>query len=323
LKFEDLKVSVLKEDLDGELKKLQEQNALVVDKSSGVATKGDVVTIDYVELDDTGQEKANTRRESFVFEVGSGYNLYKIDEDLEGMKIGDERIFKKSYPDDFEYSELAGTTIDLKVKLNTVKEKQLPPLDDELAQDISDKYETLEDLKKDIRSRLKTFADQKIREHTLSQLLDQISAASKVPLPKSMVAQDQEQQWREFLVRFRGDEELVLKQLDEEGKTKEDILENWREASERRISLQLVVGKLVEAEKIEIDDQEVEEKLRQEADDRSMSLDQIKTEYNKNNYLEYLKLDMRNEKLYDRLLESATANKSKKIKFLDLTQGNY
>ena len=138
-----------------------------------------------------------------------------------------------------------------------------------------------------------------------------------------MVAQDQEQQWSEFLARFRGDEELVLKQLDKEGKTTKDILENWREASERRISLQLVVGKLVEAEKIEIDDQEVEEKLRQEADDRSMSLDQIKTEYNKNNYLEYLKLDMRNEKLYDCLLESATVNKSKKIKFLDLAQGNY
>ncbi len=79
LSYEDLKVSIVKEDLDRELKTLQEQNALVVDKNSGVVAQGDVASVDYIELDGEGKEIEATRRESFVFEVGTGYNLYIID----------------------------------------------------------------------------------------------------------------------------------------------------------------------------------------------------------------------------------------------------
>ena len=160
LEYEELEVEVGEEDVERELKGLQEQNSVVVDKKDPVAAKGDIVNVDYVELEEGGEEKTATRRQSFVFEVGSGYNLYRFDEEIVGMKAGEEKTIAKEYPADFEVKELAGRKLSLKVKLNTVKEKQLPEINDELAQDISDKYKSLDDLKKDIREKLARHASQ-------------------------------------------------------------------------------------------------------------------------------------------------------------------
>ena len=176
LEYEELEVEVGEEDLERELKGLQEQNSVVVDKKDPVAAKGDIVNVDYVELEDGGEERTATRRQSFVFEVGSGYNLYRFDEEVAGMKAGEEKSIAKDYPADFEVKELAGRKLSLKVKLNSVKEKQLPEINDELAQDISDKYKSLEDLKKDIREKLAQHASRRVREHSISQLLDKVAA---------------------------------------------------------------------------------------------------------------------------------------------------
>ena len=204
--FEELQVKVSDEDMDRELKTLQEQNSIVIDKKDATVLSGDIVNIDYAEIDEKDEEISASKREGFVFEVGSGYNLYKIDNELVGSKTGEEKIITKDYAEDFEYKELAGKSVKLKVKLNAVKEKQLPEINDELAQDISDKYESLEDLKKDIRDRLQEYAKQKVREHNVSQILEKIADQATIALPKSMVDSELEDQWRRFISRLGGDE---------------------------------------------------------------------------------------------------------------------
>lgn len=149
-KYTDLEVEipdtkVLKKDEDRELEKLRDQNAVVVEKEGKVA-KDDIVTINYIELDDEGNEKEGTAREDYVFTVGSGYNVYKLDDDIIGMAKDEEKVVEK---------EIDGNNVKVKVKVTAVKEKQLPDLDDELAQDISDKYQTIKDLRDDIKKALK------------------------------------------------------------------------------------------------------------------------------------------------------------------------
>ena len=141
------------EDIGRELKGIQEQNALFTDKESGDVEKGNIVNVDYVEME-TGAEKPGTKREAFVFEVGTGYNVYKIDDEIVGMKKGETKTITKIFPEDFETKALAGKTVNLRVTLNSIKEKKLPEINDELAQDISEKFTTLDDLKADIRSKL-------------------------------------------------------------------------------------------------------------------------------------------------------------------------
>ena len=321
--YEELQVKVGTEDLDRELKALQEQNSIVIDKKEGTVLKGDIVNIDYVELDEQDQEISGNKREGFVFETGSGYNLYKIDDDLVGMKTGEEKIISKDYPEDFEFKELAGKSVRLKVKMNAVKEKQLPEINDELAQDISDKYENLEDLKKDIRGRLEEYEAQKIREHNISQILETIAEKAEIPLPASMVDSELEDQWRRYISREGGDEAPVLRQLEAEGRSKEQIQDEWRAGAEKKLKLQLVANEMVKQEAIDLEDKEIDERIQREADAQNVSLEEAKGMMERNNYLDFLKYDLKNEKLYDVLLESGTGKKGKKVKFLDLVQGNY
>jgi trigger factor len=321
--FEELQVKISDEDMDRELKALQEQNSIVIDKKDATVLKGDIVNIDYAELDEQEQEIPDSKREGFVFETGSGYNLYKIDDELVGMTTGDEKIISKDYAEDFEFKELAGRSVRLKVKLNAVKEKQLPEINDELAQDISDKYENLEDLKKDIRQRLEEYAAQKIREHNISQILENIADQAEVPLPKSMVDGELEDQWQRFISRLGGDEARILRQLEAEGRNKEQIQGEWRAGAEKKLKLQLVVNEMVKQEGIELEDKEIDERIQKEADSQNMSLEEARDMMERNNYLGFLKYDLKNEKLYDILLGSGTRKKGKKVKFLDLVQGNY
>jgi trigger factor len=321
--YEELQVKIGEEDMDRELQALQEQNSIVTDKKDATVLSGDIVNVDYAELDEQDQEVPGNKREGFVFETGSGYNLYKIDNDLVGMKVGEEKVISKVYPEDFEFKELAGRSVRLKVKLNAVKEKQLPDINDELAQDISEKYENLDDLKKDIRTRLEEYAAQKIREHNISQILEKITDQSEVPLPKSMVDSELEDQWRRFISRLGGEEAPILRQLEAEGRSKEQIQDEWRAGAEKKLKLQLVVNEMVKQEGIKLEDKEIEERIQREADSQNMSLEEAKDMMKRNNYLDFLKYDLKNEKLYDTIIESGTRKKGKKVKFLDLVQGNY
>ena len=330
LEYEELQVIMSDEDLDRELKSLQEQNSVVIDKKEATVLNGDIVGIDYAEIGEDDLEVAASRREGFVFEVGSGYNLYKIDSDLVGLQAGEERILTKEYPEDFEVKELAGRRVRLKVKVNSVKEKQLPAIDDELAQDISDKYANLEDLKKDVREKLNAFARQKVREHSISQLLEKIAEGAVVALPKSMVAHELEERWQGFVARAvpraqdaAAAEKVVLKALEKEGKSKDEFVESWRESAEKRLKLQLLVSEMVSREKIEVDAAELDSRVEEQALAQKMSVAETREAMERSDYLPYLRVDLKNEKLYDLLLESGSRKKGKAVKFLDLAQGNY
>lgn len=168
------------EDIGRELKGIQEQNALFTDKESGDLEKGNIANVDYGELE-AGAEKPGTKREAFVFEVGTGYNVYKIDDDIIGMKKGETKLVTKVYPEDFETSALAGKSVTLRVTLNSIKEKKLPEINDELAQDISEKFKTLEELKADIRTKLEHAVKQNVRSRTITRLLDSIVETSRSP----------------------------------------------------------------------------------------------------------------------------------------------
>jgi trigger factor len=321
--YEELEVEVGEEDLERELKGLQEQNSVVVDKKDPVAAKGDIVNVDYVELEDGGEERTATRRQSFVFEVGSGYNLYRFDEEVAGMKAGEEKSIAKDYPADFEVKELAGRKLSLKVKLNSVKEKQLPEINDELAQDISDKYKSLEDLKKDIREKLAQHASRKVREHSISQLLDKVAAGAQIALPKSMLESELEEEWQRFLGRLRADESVVLRELEKEGRSRQSVQEEWKPAAEKKLRLQLVVSEMVKRENVEATQEELDGRVKADAEARGISFEQAKEIYTKNHLYDYLAFDIKNEKLYDQLLSSARRQKGKKVKLLDLLGGNY
>jgi len=148
-------VSISDEDINRELEVIRDRNSIVLDKGDEEkAENNDVVTVNYCEIGDNGEVLAGTERQDFVFTLGSGYNQFHFDDEVLGMKKGETKEFEKTFPEDFIDKDLAGSTLKLRVTLTALKLKKLPELDDGLAQDVDEKFKTLEDLKNSIRERL-------------------------------------------------------------------------------------------------------------------------------------------------------------------------
>jgi len=314
-------VSVGKEDVDRELAAIREQNSVVIDKPDGTVARDDTVTIDYVELDEEGAEAENTRREGFTFQVGSGYNLYKVDDDIVGMKKGESKALKKEYAVDFEMPELAGRTVDLKVTVNAVKEKKLPEIDDELAQDVSEEYENLADLESSIRERLQVVAKQSVRQQSIDQLLTRIVADSKIPLPESMVRRELDRRWRSFVSRLQGNEDFVIRALQEQGKTRGDLYAEWRPDAETNLMRRLAESKVAELENIQVSEEEVDEEIKKESGSQDQPFEEVKKRFVEANLTSYIEDGIRTRKIHDLLLAEAKVKKGKKVKLLDILQG--
>ncbi|MBL8966574.1 MAG: trigger factor, partial [Spirochaetaceae bacterium] len=189
-------VTVTAADEERELTEIRERNALVVEKKDGAkAAKGDVATVDYKELGEDGAPVAGGERQDFSFEIGTGYNLYKFDDEIVGMKKGESKKFAKTFPADYEYKELAGRSVTVEAKLTNLKEKKLPELDDDLAQDVSEKYKTLDDLKADLKKNLEKRLEQKLRQLKEKAVVDGLLARATVELPASMVDAELGMRW--------------------------------------------------------------------------------------------------------------------------------
>ncbi len=308
------------EDIGRELKGIQEQNALFTDKESGDLEKGNIANVDYGELE-AGAEKPGTKREAFVFEVGTGYNVYKIDDDIIGMKKGETKLVTKVYPEDFETSALAGKSVTLRVTLNSIKEKKLPEINDELAQDISEKFKTLEELKADIRTKLEHAVKQNVRSRTITRLLDSIVETSKIPLPQSLVDYQLENMWQEYVSQMRIDEKKLVQVLEAQGTTMESLRTEWLPSAQKRARLQLVISEVAKRESIAIEEGELDAEIAKMAEERKVAPDELKESLARSNLVDYMKSNLRIDKLYDFLLSKTTLRAGESRKVLDILQG--
>ncbi len=322
LEIEEPQVKIEDEDMDRELKALQEQNSVVMDKQEGVVAKDDIVTIDYWEVDDSGNPVDGTSREDFVFTVGTGYNYYKIDDDVVGLKKDQETVIEKTYPEDVEIEELRGTSKKIGVRVKAVKERQLPEIDDDLAQDISEKYETLDDLKKDIRSRLEETLKSRLRQIKADTLVDKIVENSEVTPPESMVAAELQATWRNFVNRFGVPESQVAQLLEHQGRSQQDLFQEWRPEAEKSLKGRLVINKLIEQEQIEVTEDDVDARVKELADSNSMGFEETKNYYQQQGMLEYIRDNMKEERLFDKLFAESRIKKGEKRKFLDVVGRN-
>ena len=320
LEIESPVCKIGKKDIDRELETIQEQNATVIEKADGKADKGDIVNIDYCELDADGNELENGKREDFVFTIGTGYNVYKLDDDIIGMAAEEEKTIEKEYPEDESDKSLAGQKKTIKVKLNSIKVKQLPELDDELAQDVSDEFKTLKDLKDSIKKRLNDSVENVIKDRNKQAIMDLIIENSEIAVPASMTQAEAEQSWNQFISQSQMPEDQVLQIISAQGRTKEDMLEEWKPAAEKNVKSYLITEKLIEEEKIEVSDEEVDEEIKKQAEQAGMSYEDTKNYFEQNGMTFYLKNDISNRKLFDLLIESAEIKEGAKKDYLDLMQ---
>jgi len=317
LKVEHPYAEVDKKDIDKELDEIRERNAIVMDKDdSAAAKKGDVVTIDYVVYNEDGETPSNVQRRDFAFTLGSNTNVFQFDDDITGMKKGTDKDFQKKFADDFFEPELAGKTRKVKITLTSLKEKKLPDLDDDLAQDVDEKFKTLDDLKNSIKERLEKQLEFRLREKKLSELLKQIMENSPVTLPESMIKAEVEGRMRQLARYYNANVEAIQQMMAIGEKGKE-----WREMSEKALHSRLIIETLMEDQKIEVSDDEVEKEFESIASANGASVEEVKKHYDENAVF-YLKEDIREKKMTDILFAENNLKPGKKENYLDFMTDN-
>ncbi|HOE09271.1 MAG TPA: trigger factor [Treponemataceae bacterium] len=312
-------VKIGDDEMKEELEAIRERNALVVDKKDAdKAVKGDIATINYSELNDKGEVEAGSEREGFVFTIGSGQNIYKIDDEIIGMKKGDSKDITKTYAADDEDKELAGKTKKIRVSVTALKVRNLPELDDELAQDVNEKYKTLDDLKADIKNNMVTALDNRLREIKSNDLIEQLIERNPIELPKSMVEAELESRWRMMAQKFQTSVEELDKLIKASGQKKEDMLNQWSGDSEKMLKGRIIVESLLKEANISVTPEEVEAEFEKIAAGAGISVDEVKKHYADPHRKEYLIDDMKEQKLYADLFTKVKITKGEKTAFADL-----
>ncbi len=311
LEFEIPKIEVEKEDIDKEIEKLQEQNSLMVDSSEG-AKAGDYVSIEYTV--DGGEKETDFLRIG-EDDVQNNNNIYQLDEDIVGMKKGDTKEITKSYAEDDEKVpfKLRGKTVKISLTVESVKRKDLPEVDDEFAQDVSDKYKTVKDLRDGIKARLLTECDEKLKGEKAQKIIDKILSETKIDVPESMMQQHLENSFSGLARQYGISQDQFENLLKMQGMDKDKIFSEWKEGAEKDLKGQIVLTAIQKDAKLDATDKEVEEKYKDQ-------LENIKDENVKKSYMEIYKDEIAYSKVIPYLLEKNTFKEGKKISLKEFNE---
>jgi trigger factor len=313
---------VEEEDIARELEGIRERNAIVMDRAlDEEARYGDIVTVNYAEMDDHSLEIPGTKRENFVFPLGSLANYYQFDEDIVGMKTGDLKIIQKDFPNDYTESDLAGKTKKISIKVTALKEKKLPDLDDDLAQDVHEKFETLDDLKKEIRENLKRRLEARQTEQKFNAIMEKIIEKTPVDLPESMIEYEMKLQFAN-LCHLRGmKEELIMQILSDKNNDYRSMLEGQRPNIMKKLQAALIQQKLMEDLNIDVSDDERTAELKAIAERENADFEYVadlyKPEDRRFELDEYLKA----RKLRETLFKENTVTLGAKQSYVEFMEG--
>ncbi|SCW27452.1 trigger factor [Borreliella japonica] len=314
IKVEVPEVFINDSDIDNEIKYLQMENSIIIEDEEGVVKKDSIVRVDFVELDDLLNEIVSTRRQDFVFTVGESETYYDFDRDLIGMRINEEIVIEKSYIMDYKFEELAGSSRKLKIKIKSIKKRDLPLIDDEFAKDISDKYNTLDDLKNFIRSNILNLIEEKKETLKLNKFFSTISEKLEIDIPHSMIEaeieiafKDTKKQNKMSFEEFKG--MFYSSGYAGNDNLKDEILSNLKS--------KLIIQKMVDLDPIEVTANDLEDEMARQSENSGVSYEEIKKFYEGQNLISYLKDDIKRKRAKKRILANLKEVKGKQISFKD------
>ena len=279
--YKDLEVSVeaskevTDEEVDAKLENERKNLAELVVKE-GAAENGDTVVIDFVGSVD-GVEFDGGKGENHSLELGSGQFIPGFEDQLVGAKAGDEVEVKVTFPEDYQATDLAGKAAVFVTKVNEVKAKEVPALDDELAKDLDDEVETLDELKAKYRKELEAAKEIAYDDAVEGAALDlAVENAEIVELPAEMVEDEVHRAMNEFMgnMQRQGISPEMYFQIT--GTTQEDLHKQYEAEAESRTKTNLVVEAVAKAEGFEATEEEINAEIEQLAADYNMPVEQVR-----------------------------------------------
>jgi trigger factor len=288
--------------VDTEVERIREGFARL-EQVDRAAAEGDSLLIDFEGFLD-GSAFQGGAAEDYLLGLGSGQLIEGFEEQLVGAAAGEEREVKVTFPSDYQAENLAGKDAVFKVKVKEVREKVLPDLDDEFASDASE-FDTLEELRADIREKVGTALGSRAEEDFRLAAIDAAVAEAKVEVPDDLATARAEERWErmERQLAGRGMDPNAFLQM--QGKTREELIEETRPDAEAELKREAVVTAIAEAEGIDVSEEEMVEALEHSAEHERTSPEKLLERLRKNGRDSVVREDLRARKAIDLVAEAA------------------
>ncbi|MGN1081579.1 MAG: trigger factor [Acutalibacteraceae bacterium] len=255
IKAEKPAVTVEDDEIDSELNRMRERNARVIDVEDRAAKIGDMTVIDFDGSVD-GVRFDGGKAEGYSLELGSGLFVPGFEEQVAGHNVGDEFDVKVKFPEDYQFTEIAGKDAVFACKLHNIKAKELPELDDEFAKDVSE-FDTLKELKEDIKKNITKSKEEQAENTVESTLIEKMLDGFKAEIPDAMINQKIDENVNDFSYRLQSQGLKLEDYLKYSGLDMEAFRGNFKENAERQVKVRLALEKIADIEKLVVTEDEI------------------------------------------------------------------
>lgn len=288
------------EDIEKELKSMQDRNSRLVTAEGRAAEMGDTVELDFEGFVD-GEAFEGGKGENYPLELGSDSFIPGFEEQVAGHSAEEEFDVNVTFPEEYEPS-LAGKDAVFKCKIHEVKYKELPELDDEFAKDVDDEVESLDELKEKLRKQISERKADVAKRNFEDMLIEQVIDGMEAEVPECMNKQKADELLQDYAYRMQMqgiDLNMYLQYL---GQTMDEFRTQFDEGAKRQVRVALALEAIAEAEKIEATEEEIEEEIKKLSEQYGMEADQIKAAVP----AEQLASDIKTRKAVDFVVDNAT-----------------
>ena len=302
LEVKQVSAEVTEEDVEAEIKKMQEQNARMVTVEDRPVSDKDSILLNFCGSVD-GVEFEGGKAENYSLVVGSNTFIPGFEEQLIGMNAGDSKDVVVTFPEDYHSEDLKGKEAVFAVEINEIKETQLPKIDDEFVKDTTE-FETLEELKNDIRTKAAESKKKSAEDAMKNEVVEKLAENIEVEIPEVMVKNEVDNMLKDFEnnLRYQGMDLNTYYQYT--GTSKEILEDQMKEDAEKRVRISLAVDAVSKSEGVEATEEDMEAEYKKMADIYKLEVEKIK-EIFQNSQDEAIKSTIVARKTVDLLLENA------------------
>lgn len=287
-------VEVKEKDVNARLKTMQERFAELVVKK-GMVAKGDTAVIDFEGFKD-GVAFEGGKGDNYPLEIGSNAFIPGFEDQLVGLKAGEEKDVEVTFPEDYQAEDLAGKPVVFKVKVNEVKKKKLPKLDDDFAKEVDiEGVETLDQLKEHVTKELTDEKTQEVENAALDELMSKVVDKAEVEIPEVLVTDELDQMVNEFKSRL-SQQGLTMELYSQfTGQDEAAVRDQMKVDAEKRVKMRLVLAEIAKAENLEVSEEELEAEYTSMSEMYGMKVADIKKAISEDS----VKYDLLNRKAFD------------------------
>ena len=274
LEIEKKTTEVTDEMVDEEIEKVRDRNSRMVNVEDRAAEIGDTVVIDFEGYTD-GEPFDGGKAEKYSLALGSGNFIPGFEEQIVGHQIGEEFTISVDFPEDYQAEELAGENAEFKINLHEIKTKELPEVDDEFVQDVSDK-ETLDEYKAELRETIEKRLIDEAEKDVDDQIADKLIELIEGEIPEAMYDNQVNDMIRDFDMRLRSQGMDMNTYMQYMGMDADTLRDMYRSDAEKRVKLRLALQTIADKENIEVSDTDLDEEYSKMAESYKMDIEKVK-----------------------------------------------